>query len=307
VRPDLLVFAKLDLWPELTLAAAARGVRVAMVAATVHPDSRRLRWPSHPVTRSAYAALAAVGAITADDAGRLARLGCVRDRITVTGDPRVDSALEAVDRVAPDDPLRRLTVPAATMVAGSTWADDEAVLLDSFVVLQREFPNARLIIVPHDPSPDRLAEVEAAVRARGLPEAERLSRHQAESTAPVILVDRVGVLARLYGSGAMAYVGGGWGHKGIHSVLEPAAWARPVVIGPHDRGSPDAELLARAGALIRLPARGDASPSLTRQWRAWLEHPVACLGAGSAARLALEAERGAAERSAEMLDVRGET
>lgn len=301
VRPTLLVFAKLDLWPELTHAATRRGTRVAMVAATVLPDSRRLRWPSRAITRSAYAALRAVGAISTDDARRLITLGCEPARVLVTGDPRVDSALQVVDGIGTTDSLRRLTDPAMTMVAGSTWPDDEAVLLESFASLHRDFPAARLILVPHDPTGPRLAAIEADVVARGLPPAKRFSALEPGATDPVILVDRVGLLARLYGAGAMAYVGGGWGHRGIHSVLEPAAWARPVVIGPEDRGSPDAALLARAGALIRLSAHGDVAGSLTRQWRAWLEHPVACLGAGSAARLALETERGAAERSAELL------
>ena len=45
----------------------------------------------------------------------------------------------------------------------------------------------------------------------------------------------------------MAYVGGGFGRAGLHSVLEPAAWSVPVAFGPGWRNSRDAELLLGAG------------------------------------------------------------
>jgi len=46
LEPDLLVFAKLDVWPELSTRAATSGTQVALIAATVSPDSGRLRWPA---------------------------------------------------------------------------------------------------------------------------------------------------------------------------------------------------------------------------------------------------------------------
>jgi 3-deoxy-D-manno-octulosonic-acid transferase len=113
-------------------------------------------------------------------------------------------------------------------------------------------------------------------------------------------VDRMGVLTALYASGAVAYVGGGFGDRGIHSVLEPAGWHRPVLIGPNDRGVRDARLLSLAGGLVRLPQVG-ASATLATQWSAWLEHPSAREIAGRRAGNALAGDRGAALRSAELL------
>ncbi|HEX5004593.1 MAG TPA: glycosyltransferase N-terminal domain-containing protein, partial [Gemmatimonadales bacterium] len=90
LRPEVLAFAKLDLWPELATRAAARGTRVMIVAATVSPGSGRLGWPVRALLRPGYAGVTMAGAISTDDAGRLHQLGVPQERIRVTGDPRFD-------------------------------------------------------------------------------------------------------------------------------------------------------------------------------------------------------------------------
>lgn len=299
LSPDLLVFAKLDLWPELATRAAGRGTAVALVAATVLSDSGRLRWPARALAAPGYASLTAIGAIDRDDAARLATLGAPVERITVTGDPRIDSVLERVDHAPPGDGLLAGD-PALTLVAGSTWPGDEQVLIGAFASVRQARPDARLVIVPHDPSAMRIAALDATIAAAGLQAAVRLGA-PGDETAPLVTVDRTGVLAGLYRSAGISYVGGGWGTAGIHSVLEPAAWATSIIVGPHDRGSADARMLAEVGALRRLPAV-DPEATLARWWLELLADPARQRGDGDAARAALEARRGAATRSALLLN-----
>lgn len=297
IRPDVLVFAKLDVWPELATAAAARGVAVALVAGSVDPGSNRLLWGARGAAARGYAALDRVGAIDVGDAGRLERLGAASTRIAVTGDPRVDSVLAVVEADREVPPLSLTTAPESTLVAGSTWPGDEAVLLEAFRVVRSAHPEARLVLVPHHPHDEAIARLEASITAAGLPLARWTG---AASDAGVVLVDRLGVLPRLYPAGAIAYVGGGFGRRGVHSVLEPAGWGRPVIIGPGDRGVRDARLLAEAGALVRLPEREPAR-HLAATWSDWLADPEATRRRGSAALAALEPDRGAARRSADLV------
>ena len=300
IRPDLLVFTKLDLWPELSTQAHAAGTRVAMVAGTVAPGSGRLRWPVCALTAPGYRVLDVIGAIAADDAERLVQLGCAEDRITITGDPRIDSVLDLVESSGIATSPVQLGDPSRVLVAGSTWPGDEAVLLEAFGAVHQRHPDARLILVPHEPTLAHLLHIEAAA-VHGAIRAPVLLGSLNEGDQPeVLVVDRVGLLARLYAAGSLAYVGGGFGRAGIHSVLEPAAWARPVIIGPNDRGSRDAAMLERTGALTRLPLH-DPVQSLVERWNAWLDDPDGCTRAGVAAKTALGADRGAAVRSAELL------
>ena len=183
LRPSLLVFAKLDLWPELATRAAARGTAVAMVAATVSPGSGRLRWPARPLLQAGYRAVAAAAAVSQPDAERLARLGVPSERIQVLGDPRFDSVLRRVAGVAPDDPLLRLGAGAPTLVAGSTWPADEAALLRAFAVVRERRPDARLILVPHEPTERHLAAAETRRAGRGPPPARATRRRHRPGAA----------------------------------------------------------------------------------------------------------------------------
>jgi 3-deoxy-D-manno-octulosonic-acid transferase len=300
LAPDLLVFAKLDLWPELATRAAAHGVTVALVAATVSPGSGRLRWPARALLRPGYASVDAAGAVSEEDAGRLARLGVAPDRIRVVGDPRYDSVAARVAAVPPDDPLLRLGDGRPTLVAGSTWAPDEEVVLGAFGRVRVRHPDAGLIVVPHEPTTEHLAELERRAVRAGLPVAARLEN--AASGVPWVLVDRVGILATLYGAGTMAYVGGGLGSAGLHSVLEPAAWGLPVAFGPRWGESRDARGLLERKAATALAAGGEAGiTSLVRIWETWLGDADARVAEGTRGREVVMAGLGAARRSAHML------
>lgn len=312
LRPTALVFSKLDVWPELTLAAAVRNVRLGLISATVSPESSRLRWPARRWARPAYAALDAIGAISDDDARRLERLGARTAAITVTGDTRYDSVAERAERLdRTRQPFARLaaalTDSAFTIVAGSTWPADEAVVLPAFADLLAQEPRARLILAPHEPHPDHLAGITERLRALRLPRPTRLSQIEHAAPSPVVAVDRVGVLADLYALGTVAFVGGGFHRAGLHSVLEPAVFGIPVAFGPSWRMSRDAGLLLSREGAVALPGGGGGDKgeggggggrhALLAAWLVWLHDAAARQRAGQAARSVVEDGRGAAERT----------
>ena len=299
LRPSALIFTKLDLWPELATRAAARGVKVLLVAATVRPGSGRLGWPARSLLAPGYATLSAAAAVDPADAVRLRVLGAPPGVISIEGDPRYDSAAAKVAAVPPGDPLLRSGDGAPTLVAGSTWEDDEEILLQTFARIRTEFPSARLIVVPHEPSPAHLAKVDEMARRLPLPAPVRLS--VATGPTPLLVVDTVGVLAALYGAGTMAYVGGGFRRAGLHSVLEPAAWGVPMAMGPRWTESRDAALLRGAGAAVGLPAWSGPTDPITvlhQAWRGWITDPDARRAAGRRGRQVVEEGLGASARCA---------
>jgi len=299
LQPAALVFSKLDVWPELTLAAARRGVKLGLISATVSPESSRLRWPARQWAQPAYRALDRVGTISDDDGRRLELLGARPEAIAVTGDTRYDSVAERAERLdRTREPLARLAAApdgTFTIVAGSTWPADEAVLLPAFADLLAQVPAARLLLAPHEPHPDHLAGIAERLHALKLPRPVRLSQLEHAKPSPVIVVDRVGILADLYALGDVAFVGGGFHRAGLHSVLEPAVFGVPIAMGPHWRMSRDAGLLLDRGGAVALPA--DARHPLHSQWLVWHHDPAARRKAGAAAKKVVAEGRGASERT----------
>ena len=299
LRPNALIFTKLDLWPELACRARAEGCKVVLVAGTVRSGSSRLKWPARALLAPGYRALNAAGAVARKDALRLSALGVPPERVSVTGDPRYDSVMERVRQTDSDDPLLELAEGGPLLVAGSTWPDDEAVLLPAFRRIRQEFPDARLIVAPHEPSQQHLAGVERSAAKLDLPEPVRLGEDR--GPAPILLIDRLGVLATIYGAGHMAFVGGSMGSIGIHSVIEPAAWGIPVAFGPSWDYSRDAGELLRAGGASALGTE-DPVTDLVAVWRAWLLNDETRRAMGERALRVVQDGVGAAERSAQLID-----
>jgi 3-deoxy-D-manno-octulosonic-acid transferase len=301
LQPAALVFSKLDVWPELTLAAARRGVKLGLISATVAPHSSRLRWPTRQWSHPAYRALDRIGTISDDDGRRLEQLGARPEAIAVTGDTRYDSVAERAERLdRTREPLARLAAVAPgggtfTIVAGSTWPADEAVVLPAFADLLVQVPTARLLLAPHEPNPDHLAGIAQRLHELKLPRPVRLSQLEHAKPGPVIVVDRVGILADLYTLADAAFVGGGFHRAGLHSVLEPAVFGVPITVGPHWEMSRDAGLLLARGGAVALPA--DARHPLHSQWLVWHHDPAARRKAGDAAKQMVAEGRGAAERT----------
>ncbi len=296
LAPTALVFSKLDVWPVITSEARARGVRLGLISATLSRGSSRRSRVAGALLHDAYAALEVVGAIDAADADRLVQLGVRPNVIVITGDTRYDQVwlrAQQVDRASPM--LERLRDLRPTIVAGSTWPADEAVLLPAFESLRRNVP-VRLIIAPHEPTLDYVARLIDWAKSARLT-AARLDE-PAASAADVVIIDRVGVLGELYALADIAYVGGGFHSAGLHSVLEPAAFGTPVVFGPRHENSRDAALLSQRGGGAAVSTEAD----LARRLRAWTLDTAARREAGDYARALVRSGVGAAERSFELVD-----
>jgi 3-deoxy-D-manno-octulosonic-acid transferase len=300
VKPDALVFGKLGVWPNITRVAHWRDVKLALVSATLPPDSGRLRWPARNILGSAYERLDAVGAISREDAARLTQLGVPAERIQVTGDARFDQVwgrAQAIDRTRP--PVSLLARhEGVTLVAGSTWPEDERHLVRALAHLRPGHPRLRAVIVPHEPTEDHLTRLEAHLKIDELGHV-RLSQVESGEAKPeeIVVVDKVGVLGELYALADIAYVGGGFGRRDLHSVLEPAALGAPVVFGPRHANAREAgELIEGGGAL----SVGDWA-ALEAKLGRWLDDAAARGKAGAAALGYVKANLGAGRRNAELI------
>jgi len=299
LRPGVLAFNKYDVWPVLTREAASRGVRMLLLSATLPESSGRLRGPSRALLAAAYGRLDAVGAISGEDAERFGRLGVAAERRGVMGDARfdqvwrrmetVDGASELLTRFADSD------VPV--LVAGSTWPADERHLLPAIAELAQKGCGVRLVLVPHEPTPEHVRQARRRMDELGL-SWTMIGDLRAGDTNPVVLVDRVGVLSDLYAVADVAYVGGGFGSAGLHSVLEPAAFGVPVLFGPRHANAREAGELVAAGGAFEVTSADGAERALA----GLLDVYEVRTRAGAKAREYVRARLGAAERGAEMVE-----
>ena len=312
-RPDAMIFAKLDAWPALTRAAAELEIPLGMINATVRPSSSRLRGPGRQLLVPSYGRLDAVGAVSEEEIERLELLGTRKDAIRVTGDASFERALERVDRARQASSASGRRLPDRTpgrvrLCAGSTWPEDERVLVEAMAVLAASRSSGadddlELILVPHEPDASALKRirvlcvehlgVEPRLWSAGPAPADGASL--GSGMPPPLVVDAVGFLAELYLECDLAWVGGGIGGEGLHSVVEPAAAGLPVLFGPvYDRW--EARQMVQKG--IGLEVEPDLVPSILS---GLVDDPGRRTDMGAEARLYVESGRGATEASARLV------
>jgi 3-deoxy-D-manno-octulosonic-acid transferase len=298
LRPTAIVFSKLDVWPVLVSGAVERGIKLGLLSATVPESSSRRSSIALLALRDAYESLDVVGAISPSDAQRLLEMGVRGDRMTVTGDTRYDQVWSRATSASEtrDALIAKYDDPRATLVAGSTWPSDEKRLLPAWMQLRKQVEQIRLIIAPHELSKEHLEAIERWARESSL----TLSRTSEPSyrATDVLLVDQYGLLADMYILGDAAYVGGGFHDAGLHSLLEPASFGAPVLMGPMHTDNRDAHLLVSGGGAMRCPGPGD----ITARLLVWFTNRAVHHRASASARRVVEAGIGAAEKSLELVE-----
>lgn len=308
LAPSTLVFTRGDVWPRLVAECERRGVPLGLISASMPERSRRASGLASRLTQDAYGALDLVGAASADDARALIMAGAHPDRVRVTGDTRYDQAWTRAHVTRRNqDIVEALRSDRPTIVAGSTWPADEVQLVPAFERLRTVIPDVRLIIAPHEAGAAHVNALESRVR-KFAPRVSRLGSLDAASNASskaasnilnadVIAVDRVGVLADLYALATVAYVGGGFHDAGLHSLVEPAVFRVPAIIGPRHTASRDARMmLAAGGAMVANDSNAIVSAIerlLTdRDHRTFMADAMGCV---------VSDELGAADRSFQMV------
>ena len=240
VRPSLVIFVKYEFWYYYLKAIRKRNIPLLLVSGLFRESQtffknyggfyrHMLRYFTHLFvqTPDALQLLHSIGITNA----------------SVSGDTRFDRVLATAQNFEGVPLIEAFCAGRKVVVAGSTWTEDDEEL-DHYVIQHQDM---RFIIAPHDISEERLKECEQLYK-----HTIRYSQlGTAHGTAGIntLIIDNIGILSRLYKYATICYVGGAFGGDGIHNILEPAVFARPVLFGPvHDKFPEAGELIEAGGA-----------------------------------------------------------
>jgi 3-deoxy-D-manno-octulosonic-acid transferase len=254
--PDVGIVVRHDIWPN-----HIRALRENRIPAVLINFSLRLRRfpPVCGLFRFLFNPFDRILAVSHETVLISRRCGFAPGRVEVAGDTRYDQVVRRTresERVAA--PLRPLKRNRPCMVFGSTWPSDEAVIFPLLQKIRDAGVGVWSVMVPHEPTTTHLVQIETQCESQGLICRRLTSVESSPADDPfdVLLVDRVGILAGLYAVGDAAFVGGGFG-PGVHSVLEPAAFGKPVFFGPRCGNSFEAgQIRSRGGGFVVSDAEG---------------------------------------------------
>jgi 3-deoxy-D-manno-octulosonic-acid transferase len=231
LKPQLIVIAETEFWPNLLHLAGKRQTSLAIVNARISdrsfPRYRRFRWFFGRVLSEVDLFLAQ----TTEDAQRLREIGAATGRMQVSGNLKFD--IRPNSQPALVNGLRAaMGNDSPVIVCGSTAEGEEEPLLEAFKKVQQQFPAAILVLAPRHP--ERFEKVAAMIASEGFSLQRRSAWSQPlKISRGVFLLDSVGELAAIYQLADIAFVGGSLVPTGGHNILEPAQYGAAIVVGPH--------------------------------------------------------------------------
>jgi 3-deoxy-D-manno-octulosonic-acid transferase len=233
LRPELVVLAETEFWPNFLRLTRASGARLAVVNARIsdrsYPKYLKFRGLLTKVLEPVELFLAQ----SEQDAERLRAVGARAERVEVAGNVKFDAAppVETAAVTQLGEQLRSSGAPI--LVAGSTVDGEEEYVLHAFKMVLMEYPAASLVLAPRHK--ERFEEVAGVLQRRHIRFVRRSAGNIAELDlrGAVVLLDSLGELAAIYRYSNIAFVGGSMVPRGGHNILEPAFFARAILTGPH--------------------------------------------------------------------------
>jgi 3-deoxy-D-manno-octulosonic-acid transferase len=304
-RPRLYLFVETELWPNLLRLLERRHIPTVLVNGRLSTRSYERQRASlvRPLYRLMLRTISCCLMQSERDARRVIDLGADPGRVRCTGNIKFDQPVP--HKPPAGSILSRASLGVAEhdrlFIAGSTHAVEEEQLLHCYRQVSRDVPSLVLALAPRHI--ERAAQVEAMVRAAGLPVLRRSMIGSREAAVPpngprVIILDSRGELAWFYKEAEAAFVGGTLVPVGGHNLLEPAVWGKPVFFGPYtDHCAEVADLLIAADGGLRV----DSGDDLARQLTAVLKDEARLARIGRAARQVVQENQGALQRSLDQI------
>ena len=262
IAPNMAVFMRYDIWPNHIWTLKKKKIPCLLVDATMKKNSPR----KFPLLRSFHKYLfedfTKILTVSEEDADGFKSFNCKKVKVKVVGDTRFDrvysrSLASKESKILNKDVLKGSKV----LVAGSTWPQDEDVIIPSFLKLLKYDKNAVMIIAPHEPTLLHLEKLEHEFA--GQASFIRLSNINNYTNQEIIIVDSIGVLSILYNYADVAFIGGSF-KINVHNVLEAAVYGVPVLFGPKIENSQEAKKLVEAGGGIMIKDKNSFYRSLRK-------------------------------------------
>lgn len=307
VRPNLLVLAELELWPNLIAAAKQQSAKVAIINGRLSDNSfrgyQRVGW----LVRSVLSQVDLIAAQDEATADRFRHLGRRRlasaqtNGIVVTGSLKYDGAETNRQnaRTCELSALAGFSASDTVWLVGSTQAPEEAMALRVFGALQPQYPNLKLVVVPRHP--ERFDEVARLLDDSGANWCRRTQLNSANSNpqSAVLLVDSVGELGAWWGAATIGFVGGSFGDRGGQNMIEPAGYGVATCFGPNTKNFRDIVAALLAANAARVVATEDELRAFVADC---LKQPEQANALGDRARHFVSTQLGATARTVDLLE-----
>ena len=299
-NPDILIFLETEIWPAWITEAHRMGIKTALINGRISVRSIRGYLKFQPFFCKVLSNVDAFSMISAGDSTRIRLMGADPHKIEINGNAKYDLLVSLADPAMATQmqKIMSLKTTSPVFVAGSTRGGEEAMVLDAYERIVKEFPDTVLIIAPRHI--ERTAEISSLLERRGFRYQLRseIDGGAAKRTESVVIINTFGELFKIYSIATVVFCGASLVPLGGQNPLEAAVWGKVVFYGPSMEDFLDAKaMLEEVGAGISV-----SSPEMLAEKVIWfLRHPESLKSYSSLAREAVMRSQNAADKHAKVI------
>jgi 3-deoxy-D-manno-octulosonic-acid transferase len=242
VHPEIVFFIKYEFWPNYLNELKSQNIPTYLISGIFREKQVFFKWYGG-FYRKALDAFTYFFVQNENSLQLLHQLG--KENAIVSGDTRFDRVASILERDNTLDFIAEFKNGTTTIVAGSTWPNDEELLIE---FINSNSTDTKYIIAPHNIKQDQIQQLKNSCTKKVVLYSEKEGKNLKDYD--VFIIDTIGILTKIYSYANIAYVGGGFGQPGVHNILEPATFGIPIVIGPNYSHFAEAIELVQIGGCI---------------------------------------------------------
>ncbi|CAN5244273.1 glycosyltransferase N-terminal domain-containing protein [soil metagenome] len=240
IKPQLVIWVKYEYWFYYLRELHRLKVPVLLISGIFRNDQPFFKW--YGTLWRTMLKFFAHFFIQNNASGELLQSAGVTN-FSLSGDTRFDRVIDIEKNFRDVPGIENFCAGKQVIVAGSTWEDDEALLIHYAIAN----PHIKIILAPHEVDEENVLDIKKEFPGSILYSKLMNSDLTITKTGNCLIIDAVGLLSRIYKYADITYVGGGFGNDGVHNVLEPAVYSKPVIFGPEYEKYFEAEELIECG------------------------------------------------------------
>lgn len=297
INPAAVLLMETEIWPGFLRQCSLKRVSIVIVNGRLSDHSFRRYSLARSFIARVLRTIDLAVMQSEEDANRIRALGLPEEKIFVSGNLKFDAGTIPLDGALSETLRSQYSSPdRPLLVAASTHAPEERILIEAFRELINGPQRPRLLIAPRHP--ERFAEVASLMESSGLSWIRRTSGEDPD--ADLILFDTIGELTAVYPLAQIVFVGGSISKNGGHNILEPAAVGSCIITGPYTFNFKGiVKAFVAADAIVQLPQLQESGMriELVKVFSSLMADPNRRLDLGRRAKLLLRANQGATKRT----------
>ncbi|WP_246109154.1 3-deoxy-D-manno-octulosonic acid transferase [Seonamhaeicola algicola] len=257
VKPELTIFVKYDIWPNILNTLKEKQLKAILISANFRANQSYFKFYGKKLKNALFAF---DHIFTQNETSKKLLNSINYKNVTVTGDTRFDRVYSQLQQNNTLNFIETFKNNQLCVVAGSTWPEDEALLID--FINNTEHKNVKFIIAPHNIKANQINNLKEQLHPKTVLFTEKENSNL--PNAQVFIINTIGILSKIYNYANIAYVGGAMGNTGLHNTLEPAVFGVPIIIGKNYDKFPEAADMINFGGMFSIANNQELSEILSK-------------------------------------------